>query len=155
MLRRSGRRAPESDVIGDQPRRSREPREPRPDVPRGPGLPSWAALLVLVVIAGLSGIVDGIGGSTLKGVFAIGLIVGALVAIVLVRRREMFPVIIAPPLIYFGASAVLLYARSGGLHDRSVLIDSASNWLVYGFPAIAGASAVVLLVAGIRIIARR
>jgi len=36
-----------------------------------------------------------------------------------------------------------------------VLIDAASNWLVYGFPAIAGATAVVLIVAGIRLIIRR
>ena len=58
----------------------------------------------------------------------------------------------APPLIYFGASAVLLYFRSGGFKDRGVLIDAVSNWLVYGFPAIAGASAVVLIVAGGRLI---
>lgn len=116
------------------------------------GLVGWVAVALLMVIAGLGGLIDAVGGSTLKGLFAIGLIVGSLAAILLVRRRDMFPVVIAPPLIYFGASAVLLYFRSGGFKDRGVLIDAVSNWLVYGFPAIAGASAVVLIVAGGRLI---
>ncbi|MCU1690225.1 MAG: hypothetical protein JWN20_2153, partial [Jatrophihabitantaceae bacterium] len=116
------------------------------------GLVGWVAVALLIVVSGLGGLIDAVGGSTLKGLFAVGLIVGSLAAILLVRRRDMFPVVIAPPLIYFGASAVLLYFRSGGFKDRGVLIDAVSNWLVYGFPAIAGASAVVLIVAGGRLI---
>ena len=46
----------------------------------------------------------------------------------------------------------MLYLSSGGLHNRKVLIDHAANWLVYGFPAIAGASAAVLIIAGIRLV---
>jgi hypothetical protein len=49
----------------------------------------------------------------------------------------------------------MLYVRSSGGHDRKVLFDAAVNWLVYGFPAIAAATAIVLIVAGIRLIARR
>ena len=45
--------------------------------------------------------------------------------------------------------------RSGGPHNKTVLIDIATNWLVYGFPAMAAASAVVLVVAGVRMLARR
>jgi hypothetical protein len=67
----------------------------------------------------------------------------------------MFPIVIAPPIVYSIASGVTLYVRSGGLDDRKVLIDSAANWLVYGFPAIAAATAAVLIIAGIRLIARR
>ena len=78
--------------------------------------------------------------------------VASLVAILLVRHRDMFPIVVAPPLVYFVASGVLLYVRSGGLHNRHVLIDAAANWLVYGFPAIAGATAAVLIVAGIRLV---
>jgi hypothetical protein len=36
-----------------------------------------------------------------------------------------------------------------------VLFDAAANWLVYGFPAIAAATAAVLIIAGIRLIVRR
>jgi len=92
-----------SATPGRPPRAQRPPAEPK-----GPGLPGWAAVLLLGVVAGLGGLIDGVGGSSLKGIFAIGLIVGSLAAIIAVRRREMFPVIVAPPLIYFGASAVLL-----------------------------------------------
>ena len=71
------------------------------------------------------------------------------------RRASLFPVVVAPPLVYFVVSAVLLYQRSGGLTNKNKLIDSAINWLVYGFPAIAIATAAVLLIAGIRMIIRR
>jgi hypothetical protein len=37
--------------------------------------------------------------------------------------------------------------------SRTALIDIATNWLVFGFPAMAAATAVVLLIAGIRLIA--
>ena len=65
---------------------------------------------------------------------------------------RMFPVVVAPPLVYFVASAVVLYVRSGGLHDRSRADRRGDNWLVYGFPAIAAATAAVLIIAGIRMI---
>jgi hypothetical protein len=58
-------------------------------------------------------------------------------------------------LVYSIGAGVSLYLRSGGLHDRGVLIDAATNWLVYGFPAIAAASATVLIIAGIRLITRK
>ena len=125
-----------------------------PAVPKRPerGVTGWLAVLVLVAIAGVGGGIDLATSSEVKGGFNISIVVAAVVAIVIVRRSAMFPVVVAPPLVYFAASAVLLYARSGGLHDRKVLLDSAANWLVYGFPAIAGATAAVLIIAGIRLI---
>jgi len=59
------------------------------------------------------------------------------------------------PGLYAGASASMLYVRSGGLHDKKIVFDGAANWLVYGFPAIAAASAAVLIIAGIRLITHR
>jgi hypothetical protein len=67
----------------------------------------------------------------------------------------MFPVVIAPPIVYSFAAVFQLYLRSSGLHDKRVVLDAAANYLVYGFPAIAAASAAVLIIAGIRLIARR
>jgi hypothetical protein len=110
---------------------------------------------MLIVIAGLGGVVDLLRGSSVRGGFNIALIVASVVAILIVRRSEMFPVLVAPPLVYFVASAGLLYIRSSGLHDRSRLLDAAINWLVYGFPAIAGASAAVLIIGGARLLLRR
>ena len=122
---------------------------------REPGLPGWAAVLLLIVIAGIGGLIDAASGSSVKGAFNYALVLASLVAILAVKRSQMFGVVIAPPLVYFAASAALLYIRSGGLHNRGKLYDAATNWIVYGFPAIAGATAAVLVVAGIRVIIRR
>ncbi|MDQ1740551.1 MAG: hypothetical protein QOE53_2203 [Pseudonocardiales bacterium] len=122
---------------------------------REPGLPGWLAVLLLIAIAGAGGLIDSISGSSIRGVFNYSLVFASLIAILVVRRSQMFSVVIAPPLVYFAASAGLLYVRTGGLHNRGKLIDAATNWIVYGFPAIAGATAVVLVVAGIRLLARR
>ena len=119
------------------------------------GLPSWLALLLLLAIAGVCGLIDSLSGSSVRGMFNYGLVVASLAAILVVRRSGMFPIVVAPPLVYFAASAALLYIRTGGLHNRGKLIDAATNWIVYGFPAIAGATAVVLVVAGIRLVSRR
>jgi hypothetical protein len=134
-----------------------------PDVARVPvydklperGLPGWAAVLVLLVIAGIGGLIDTISGSQVRGGYNWGIVVASVVAILVVRRSGMFPVVIAPPLVYSLGSAGMLYIRSSGLHDRRVLFDGATNWLVYGFPAIAAATAAVLIIAGIRMITRR
>ncbi len=122
---------------------------------RESGLPGWLAVLLLIAIAGVGGLIDSISGTAIRGVFNWSLVLASLVAILLVRRSQMFSVVIAPPLVYFVASAGLLYVRTGGLHNRGKLVDAATNWIVYGFPAIAGATAVVLVVAGIRLMARR
>jgi hypothetical protein len=119
------------------------------------GLRSWAALLVLVAIMVLGLLIDDVRGQQLGTGFDLGIIIGSVVAIILVRRSGMFWVVIAPPIVYSLGAGISLYTRSGGLHDRGVLIDAATNWLVYGFPAIAAASAAVLIIAGVRLIARR
>lgn len=134
-----------------------------PDVSREPvhdrlperGLPGWAALLLLVVVAGIGGIIDAISGAQVRGGFNWGIVIASVIAILAVRRSGMFPVVIAPPIVYSAGSAGMLYVRSSGLHDKKVLFDAAANWLVYGFPAIAGATAAVLIIAGIRLIAHR
>lgn len=122
---------------------------------RESGLPGWLAVLLLIAIAGVGGLIDSVSGTAIRGAFNYSLVFASLIAILVVRRSKMFNVVIAPPLVYFAASAGLLYVRTGGLQNRGKLIDAATNWIVYGFPAIAGATAVVLVVAGIRLLARR
>jgi hypothetical protein len=136
-------------------RRSASAPSPRRRSREVPGLPGWAAVLVLLIIAGIGGVIDQISGASLQGAFNWALILASLVAILAVKRSQMFSVVIAPPLVYFVASAGKLYFTSNGLKDRAALTNAAANWLVYGFPAIAGATALVLLIAGIRMIVRR
>lgn len=133
--------------------------DPRPvperDAVPDRGLPGWGALLVLLVIAGIGGVIDTLSGAQARGGFNYGVVIASVVAILVVRRSGMFPIVIAPPIVYSLASGAMLYVRSSGLHDKRVLFDGAANWLVYGFPAIASASAAVLIIAGIRLIIRR
>lgn len=130
-------------------------RDPYRETPAERGLPGWGGLIVLVVIAGIGGLIDTLSGAQARGGFNYGVVIASVVAILVVRRSGMFPVVIAPPIVYSLASGGMLYIRSGGLHDKRVLFDGAANWLVYGFPAIASASAAVLIIAGIRMIVRR
>lgn len=133
-----------------------EPRSRRRAPQPERGLPGALALLVLIVIAGIGGLIDSIGGASLKGGFNIALVIASAVAILIVRRSAMFPIVVAPPIVYAVASAAMLYVRVHGSNNRrALLIDAAANWLVYGFPAIAGATAVVLIVAGIRMVIRK
>lgn len=118
------------------------------------GLPGWLAVILLVAISGACGLVDSINGSSIRGVFNWGLVIASLLAILVVRRSQMFPVVISPPLVYLAASAGLLYVRTGGLSSKSKIIDVGTNWIVYGFPAIAGATAAVLVIAGLRLVTR-
>ncbi len=119
------------------------------------GLRGSLALLVLVVIALIGGLLDTLGGTQVRGGFNIGIVVASVVAILIVKRSHMFPIVIAPPIVYTFAAVFQLYLRSNGLHDKGVVLDAASNYLVYGFPAIAAATAAVLIIAGIRLIARK
>lgn len=119
------------------------------------GLPGWAALLVQIAFTVFGILIDALRGVQLGTWFNVGIIVGAVLSILLVRRSGMFPVVVAPPIVYSAAAGASLYIRSGGLKDHNVLIDAATNWLVYGFPAIAAATAAVLIIAGIRLITRR
>jgi hypothetical protein len=119
------------------------------------GLPWWGALLLLIVIAALGGIIDTLGSIQVKGGFNIGIVIASVIAILAVKRSHMFPIVIAPPIVYSAAALFQLYVRSSGLNDRRVILDAAANYLVYGFPAIAASSAAVLIIAGIRLIARK
>jgi hypothetical protein len=124
------------------------------DTPQS-GLRAWAALLVLIAIMVIGIVIDSLRGEQLSTGFDLGIIIGSVAAILTVRRSAMFWIVVSPPIVYSLGAGISLYARSSGLHDRGVLIDAATNWLVYGFPAIAAASAAVLIIAGIRLIARR
>lgn len=122
---------------------------------RDRGLPWWAALLLMIVIAAIGGVIDTVGSFQVRGGFNIGIIAASILAILMVRRSQMFPVVVAPPIVYSSGALFQLYLRSSGLHDRKVILDAAANYLVYGFPAIAAATAAVLIIAGLRLITRK
>lgn len=115
---------------------------------RGPTLTGTGAVLLLAGVAGVAGVIDVLAGDALRLVFSGGLVLGALAAALLVSRRDLLMVVFAPPLVYLAASALaVLLGRGGG---SGGLLDAAASWLVYGFPAMAAATGVAAIVAGVR-----
>ena len=119
-----------------------------PPPARGPSLTGVGAILLLAGVAGVAGAVDVVVGDSLRLVFSVGLVVGTLVAALLVRPQDVLMVVFAPPLVFLAASlaAMLLGRGEGG----GGIIDLAASWLVYGFPAMAIATAVAGLLALVR-----
>lgn len=117
------------------------------------GLTGPGAVLVLAGIALVAGVVDVLAGDALRLVFSGGLVLGTIVAAVLVRRRDILTVVFAPPLVYVAASALAVLLGRG--NQSGGLIDAATGWLVYGFPAMAAATAAALVVAALRAAATR
>jgi hypothetical protein len=119
------------------------------------GLPAWQALLILLVISAVAGLIDYARGLASGGLFGYGVALGSLIAILTVRRSAMFAIVIAPPLVYVGGKFVAAWMRHQQFGSRTALVDIATNWLVFGFPAMAAATAAVLLIAGIRLVVGR
>jgi hypothetical protein len=123
-------------------------RRPAPAQVSGPSLTGVGAVLLLTGIAAVAGVLDVLAGSSLRLIFACGLVLGALVASVLVVKRDLLMVVFAPPLVFLAASAVAVLLGRGDAGGG--LFDLAASWLVYGFPAMAAATGLAGVVALIR-----
>jgi Domain of unknown function (DUF6542) len=130
------------DQVRDQRRNDPAPAD------AGPSLTGVGAVLLLTGIAAVAGVLDVLAGSSLRLIFAVGLVLGSLIASLLVVRRDLLTVVFAPPLVFLAASAVAVLLGRG--ETGGGLIDLATSWLVYGFPAMAIATGVAGLVALIR-----
>ena len=116
------------------------------------GLRAWQSLLILLAISAVAGMIDYARGLASGGLFGYGVAIGSLIAILTVRRSAMFAIVVAPPIVYVGGKFIAASMRHQHFGSRTALIDIATNWLVFGFPAMAAATAIVLLIAGIRLI---
>lgn len=114
----------------------------------GLSLTGAGAVAVLAGIAFVAGLVDVLAGDSLRLVFAGGLVLGSVVAALLVVRRDLLVVVFAPPLVYLVASALAVLLGRGSTGGG--LIDAAAGWLIYGFPAMATATAAAAIIAAIR-----
>jgi hypothetical protein len=117
----------------------------------GPSLTSLGAVLLIVVASMIGGCVDVVTGTGLRLAFAVGLVLGTAVGAALIRRNSLLTVVLAPPLVYVAASLLSVLASPGGLGGAGRLYDAAAGWLVYGFPAIAAATGIAVVIAGIRL----
>ncbi|MCL2780046.1 MAG: hypothetical protein FWD74_00865 [Actinomycetia bacterium] len=122
------------------------------------GIAGWLAVIVLIAISAAGAAFDYARDSSASGLgsmFNVALVVGSVLAICVVVRRGMFSVLVAPPLVYFVISMVMVYERSNGLKDRAKVIAAAQSWLVNGFPAIAIATMAVVAITVTRMIVSR
>jgi hypothetical protein len=101
-------------------------------------------VLLLAGVSAVAGVLDVLAGSALRLIFAAGLVLGTLLASLLVVRRDLLVVVFAPPLVFVAASAVAVLLGRG--KTGGGLIDLATSWLVYGFPAMAAATAVAVVI---------
>lgn len=107
-------------------------------------LTGTGAVLLLAGVSAVAGLLDVLAGSALRLIFAAGLVLGTLLASLLVVRRDLLTVVFAPPLVFVAASAVAVLLGRG--KTGGGLIDLATSWLVYGFPAMATATGVAVVI---------
>jgi hypothetical protein len=120
-----------------------------PDEHGGSGVTGLGAIVLLVVISLVGAGVDELTGLGLRLAFSVCLVLGAVLAAAAVRRRDVLMVVLAPPLVYLGVSALFVIVSPDG-GARGALLDAAAGWLVYGFPAMATATGAAAIVAAVR-----
>lgn len=159
--RRRGR--PETDDAGlpdaGASPRSRAAGRPAPTaVPeRGSRLRGSVAVLGVLVATLAAGLVDAMGNSALGLITLLGLVASTAVATLLVRRRDLATLVIAPPLVYLAVIAVLKFVHRGPeAGPKKVLAEVAAELaLGQGFTVMAAATGTALVLALIRWAARR
>ncbi len=86
------------------------------------------------------------------GLLTLGaLVFTTAVATLTVRRRDLFSVIVAPPLVFVAVAAVNIGLAPSANFD----LPTVATLLVRGFPTMGIATAVALVLALVRLIARR
>ncbi|NEK57863.1 hypothetical protein GCU56_08260 [Geodermatophilus sabuli] len=139
----------------DLPPRGRRPAEPRATrrpvpVPERGGRLRGAVAVVVVFLACLAGAaVDSFFGSGPGLVTLVALTAATALATLAVRRRDLVTMVVAPPLVYIAAAAVSTAVFS------TASLAAMATLLVRGFPTMAIATAVALVLALIRWAARR
>lgn len=112
------------------------------------GVSGPAAAAVAFVIAAVGAAVDVFTGDGLRTVFAVFLVAAVVVGVVVVRRRQVFYLVFAPPLIC--VALALLSVLTTSHSAKGLTLD----YLAHGFPAIATATGVALVLAVIRLLTR-
>jgi hypothetical protein len=128
----------------------------------GPSLTARGAILLVVALATVGAVFDALTGSGTLGLgpglrwgFTVGLVAGALLAAVLVRRDAMLWVVLTPPLVYLIASTIAQLLQPGGLVSTGGALNFLTGLLGFGFPAMAAATGGAAVIAAIRLAASR
>ncbi|WP_448625313.1 DUF6542 domain-containing protein [Geodermatophilus sp. URMC 64] len=150
-------RASERERYDDERAAARPARRPAPAVEAGGSklrgiLAVLAVFLVTLAAAGAeSFLATGLGMITL-----VALVVSTVIAAFVVRRRDLLSVVVSPPLVFAAVAAVNMIAapsvQLSGIKAFGLLMVTL---LVQGFPTMAVATGAAIVVALIRLAARR
>jgi hypothetical protein len=107
--------------------------------------------VILVAIGGLIGaILDYLFSDRIGVVTTVGLTLGAVVAALVTRKRDLVSVIVAPPIVYAVIATIVLLISS-----RAIGVTSIADVAIRGFPAMALATGLAALISGIRLVKSR
>ncbi|SDN57149.1 hypothetical protein SAMN05660199_00305 [Klenkia soli] len=136
---------PPRPAAGDRPRTARRTAPPQRGI-RG-ALGVLGAFLVTLAGAGADSLL-GVGLGTLTTIALVGSVV---VATLLVRRRDLGTLVVAPPLVFVGVAVVNIVLAPSATFS----LPTIATLLIRGFPAMAIAVAAALVITVVRLVARR
>lgn len=120
-------------------------------MPGLPGIPGWAAVVLLLVFVGLSWALSW-GEEILGRPFTILFFLGAVFAVLLVRRKNVFTTVVQPPLVALVTIPLFQYLNTGGFGSEigrteilTILVPLAKR-----FPLLLATCLVVLAIALVR-----
>jgi hypothetical protein len=154
--RRPDRSRDEEHRTPDRRPSARRPEEARPRPQGASGeaggrVPGIAAVLgvFLVTLAGAGA--DSFFGIGLGMITLVGLVASTVFATLLVRRRDLLSVVVSPPLVFVAVAA----ANIGLAPSAHFNLPTVATLLVRGFPSMAIATAAAIVLALLRLAARR
>lgn len=131
-----------------------EPRDLRQSPTAGTGpstvLAGFGGVILIIITAGIGALIDHMISSKLGVFTGIGLCIGAFFAALVTRKLDLLSVIVAPPIIY-ALYGVLLIWLSPVAIDKYSLAEIA----IGGFPWMALATGIALLIGGIKLMTTR
>jgi hypothetical protein len=129
----------------------------RPIVGNVRGLPWWAAVLLAFAVAGAAAYLDVHRQGSLGRIYQAAYVTGCLIAVLWVRRRNLFGPMVQPPLI-FAVTFVpvqLMFRNSTETSASKKLIFEVGIPLAGNFPWMAGATAATILLGVVRLLIQR
>ncbi|HET6503384.1 MAG TPA: DUF6542 domain-containing protein [Amycolatopsis sp.] len=118
------------------------------------GLPAPVVLAVALVLSVAADWVDLRLFGDVGALLSTGFIVGCVAAIVVVRPRGVLLVMLSTPLVLVAAVVIGVLAFTPG-HSTAGMVMAVAQPLILHFPVLAGATALVLLVGGARLVLLR
>ena len=149
---RSGPPRPSAEVHRPaEDRRTGSPARTRPAPDPGPRLRGVVAVLGVFLLTLVAAAADSYIGLGLGMITLVALTAGTVVATLTVRRRDLLTVVIAPPLVFIAVAAANIALAPSAQFN----LPTIATLLIRGFPTMAMATGVAVVVAVGRLLARR